>query len=119
MPFYVTASISGLLGAVIFATSLSAQTCTHSKGNGSAVFTFNDTDATVEIRLGEALISQFSLQCGPLACTKSEDLGDRGGRLHHTMQLFPERAEVVYAALHEDFSARSTIQIYPVECTTP
>lgn len=111
--------IAGTLVAASLATNVAALTCIYSKSNGSAVFTFDGDAGAVEIRLGEALIAQLDLQCGPMACTYSQDLGNSGGRLHHTMQHFPERSEVIYAVLHEDFSARSIIQIYPVDCTAP
>ena len=111
--------IFGVVCACLPATSALALTCTHNEGHRSALFSFDETSASLEILLGDAVVATAVFQCGLTACTYSQDLGERGGPLHHVLQYFEERSEVIYAVSHEDFPARSAIQIYPVVCKAP
>jgi len=110
------ARLAGILSALWIGTTAQAMTCTYAQGNGRSVFTFAGDTATIEIILGSAVVAGIAFQCGPDACTFSQDLGAKGGPLYHVLQLFEERSEVIYAVHHEHYPARSIIQIYPVTC---
>lgn len=110
------ARLAGILCAISLGTTAQATTCTYAEGNGRSVFTFAQDAATIEIFLGSAVVAGIAFECGPEACTFSQDLGAKGGPLYHVLQLFEDRSEVIYTVHHKHFPARSIIQIYPVSC---
>lgn len=115
----MTGRLAIILAALWISSHAQALTCTYTQGNGTSVFTFAQTEATIEIRLGTSVVGGMVFQCGPEACSNSQNLGDKGGQLHHVLQVFEDRSEVIYAVHHEDFPARSAIQTYAVTCDKP